>query len=49
MHLGTGRIERIETPGFSSPDFSFIVGQDAENIYVTTPEALVSIRKPPAR
>lgn len=49
MHLATRRIDRIETPGFSSPDRSFIVGQDAEHIYVSTPEALVSIGKPDAR
>jgi hypothetical protein len=49
MHLDTGRIQRIDTPGFSSPDHSFMVGQDSENIYVTTPEALMSIRKPPGR
>jgi hypothetical protein len=48
MQLDTDRIERLNTPNFSSPDHSFIVGQDAENIYVTTPEAFVSIRKPPA-
>ncbi len=46
MHLDTGRIQRIDTPGFSSPAHSFVVGQDAENIYVTTPEALIAIRKP---
>lgn len=49
MNLVTSRVERVETPGFSAPNHSFIVGQDAENIYVSTPEALVSIRKPNAR
>jgi hypothetical protein len=46
MQLDSGRIERIETPGFSTPDGSSILGQDATHVFIATPDALVSIEKP---
>lgn len=46
LNVRSGRVEEIVSPGFVAPDLSFILGQDAESLYVATPEALVAIPKP---
>jgi hypothetical protein len=46
VSLKTGALERLQTPGFSLPLGSQIVGQDADQIYVSTSQALIAVRKP---
>jgi hypothetical protein len=44
--LRTGALERLQTPGFSLSLGDQIVGQDSEQLYVSTSQGLTAIRKP---